>query len=101
MIIETAHRPPSNYYPDLIMSDIGISTPPESKLVLQEPKSAGDRRRAALAEIDEASFSWVHVKACLVAGVGFFTDAYDIFSINIAALAIGMSRRLACWECGS
>ena len=39
--------------------------------------SANDRRRAALAEIDEAKFSWFHAKACLVAGVGFFTDAYD------------------------
>ncbi|WWC86149.1 phosphate:H+ symporter [Kwoniella dendrophila CBS 6074] len=51
--------------------------------------SAGDRRRAALAEIDEAKFSWFHAKACLVAGVGFFTDAYDIFSISIAATMIG------------
>lgn len=47
------------------------------------------RRRAALAEIDEASFSWFHAKACIVAGVGFFTDAYDIFSISIAATMIG------------
>ncbi|KAG1722226.1 major facilitator superfamily domain-containing protein [Suillus paluster] len=47
------------------------------------------RRRAALAEIDEAPFSWFHVKVCLVAGVGFFTDAYDIFAINIAATMLG------------
>ncbi|CAA7267758.1 unnamed protein product [Cyclocybe aegerita] len=33
------------------------------------------RRRAALAEIDEARFSWFHAKVCLVAGIGFFTDA--------------------------
>ncbi|KAK4687221.1 MFS transporter, PHS family, inorganic phosphate transporter, partial [Tremellales sp. Uapishka_1] len=51
--------------------------------------SAGERRRAALAEVDEAKFSWFHVKACIVAGVGFFTDAYDIFSISIAATMIG------------
>ncbi|WWC99594.1 phosphate:H+ symporter [Kwoniella sp. B9012] len=51
--------------------------------------SAGERRRAALAEIDEAKFSWFHAKACIVAGVGFFTDAYDIFSISIAATMIG------------
>ncbi|KAL0252688.1 phosphate:H+ symporter [Cryptococcus tetragattii IND107] len=51
--------------------------------------SAGERRRAALAEIDEARFSWFHAKACVVAGVGFFTDAYDIFSISIAATMIG------------
>ncbi|WVQ71037.1 phosphate:H+ symporter [Cryptococcus sp. DSM 104548] len=51
--------------------------------------SAQERRRAALADIDEARFSWFHAKACIVAGVGFFTDAYDIFSISIAATMIG------------
>ncbi|KAK0487091.1 phosphate transporter [Armillaria novae-zelandiae] len=48
-----------------------------------------ERRRAALAEVDNAKFSWFHVKICLVAGVGFFTDAYDIFAINIGATMIG------------
>ncbi|CAK5267263.1 unnamed protein product [Mycena citricolor] len=48
-----------------------------------------ERRRAALAEVDNAKFSWFHVKVCLVAGVGFFTDAYDIFAINIAATMLG------------
>ncbi|KAG5732022.1 Inorganic phosphate transporter PHO84 [Termitomyces sp. T112] len=47
------------------------------------------RRRAALQEIDDAPFSWFHVKVCLVAGVGFFTDAYDIFAINIASVMLG------------
>lgn len=27
-----------------------------------------ERRRAALAEIDDAKFSWFHAKACIVAG---------------------------------
>ncbi|KAG1781496.1 major facilitator superfamily domain-containing protein [Suillus placidus] len=48
-----------------------------------------ERRRAALAEIDNAPFSWFHVKVCLVASVGFFTDAYDIFAINIAVNMLG------------
>ncbi|KAI0046569.1 phosphate permease [Auriscalpium vulgare] len=48
-----------------------------------------ERRRAALAEVDNAKFSWFHVKVVAVAGVGFFTDAYDIFSINIAATMLG------------
>ncbi|KAJ7903690.1 phosphate transporter [Mycena olivaceomarginata] len=48
-----------------------------------------ERRRAALAEVDNAAFSWFHVKVCMVAGVGFFTDAYDIFAINIAATMLG------------
>ncbi|KAI5981925.1 major facilitator superfamily domain-containing protein [Pisolithus albus] len=51
--------------------------------------SLDERRRAALAEIDNAPFSWFHIKVCLVAGVGFFTDAYDIFAINIAATMLG------------
>ncbi|KIK45244.1 hypothetical protein CY34DRAFT_801868 [Suillus luteus UH-Slu-Lm8-n1] len=48
-----------------------------------------ERRRAALEEIDNAPFSWFHVKVCMVAGVGFFTDSYDIFAINIAATMLG------------
>ncbi|KDQ62676.1 hypothetical protein JAAARDRAFT_171223 [Jaapia argillacea MUCL 33604] len=48
-----------------------------------------EKRRRVLAEIDGAPFSWFHVKIALVAGVGFFTDAYDIFAIGIAATMIG------------
>jgi len=48
-----------------------------------------ERRRAALAEVDNAKFSWFHAKVCIVAGVGFFTDAYDIFAINIASVMLG------------
>lgn len=48
----------------------------------QMVNTAGERRRAALAEIDDAPFGWRQVKVCLVAGVGFFTDAYDIFSVS-------------------
>ncbi|KAK4054451.1 hypothetical protein OIV83_000945 [Microbotryomycetes sp. JL201] len=58
------------------------------------------RRRAALAEVDNAKFGWFHVKACLVAGVGFYTDAYDasadipeIFAINLASVMIGYVYR--------
>ncbi|TFK88826.1 phosphate transporter [Polyporus arcularius HHB13444] len=63
--------------------------------VPQFPKHAAssyaldEKRRAALAEIDSAKFSWFHVKVCMVAGVGFFTDAYDIFAINIASTMLG------------
>ena len=39
---------------------------------IQDPN---ERRRLALAEIDKAPFGWYHVRACLVAGVGFFTDS--------------------------
>ncbi|KAJ7744744.1 phosphate permease [Mycena maculata] len=46
-------------------------------------------RVAALEEVDNAGFQLFHVKVCLVAGVGFFTDAYDIFAINIATTMLG------------
>lgn len=42
-----------------------------------------ERRRLALAEIDKAPFGWYHVRAVIVAGIGFFTDAYAIFAINV------------------
>lgn len=42
-----------------------------------------ERRRLALQKIDEASFGWYHVRAIMVAGVGFLTDSYDIFAINL------------------
>jgi PHS family inorganic phosphate transporter-like MFS transporter len=49
-----------------------------------------ERRRRALARIDEAPFSWRHVRAVIVAGVGFFTDSYDIFAINLAVSMLGV-----------
>jgi len=51
--------------------------------------AAAERRRAALIEVDKAKFSWFHAKVCVVAGVGFYTDAYDIFAINIASTMLG------------
>ncbi|KAI0749616.1 phosphate transporter [Daedaleopsis nitida] len=46
-------------------------------------------RRALLKEIDNAKFSWFHVKVAFVSGAGFFTDAYDIFAINIVSVILG------------
>lgn len=47
---------------------------------VQDPN---ERRRLALAEIDKAPFGWYHIRACVVAGVGFFTDSYDIFAVGL------------------
>lgn len=49
-----------------------------------------ERRRHALASIDNAPFGWRHIRAIVVAGVGFFTDAYDIFAINLVVSMIGI-----------
>ncbi|KAK9344094.1 major facilitator superfamily domain-containing protein [Lipomyces starkeyi] len=48
-----------------------------------------ERRRMALAKIANAPFGWYHVRAITVAGIGFFTDSYDIFAINIAVTMLG------------
>ncbi|KAJ6566649.1 inorganic phosphate transporter [Mycena capillaripes] len=52
-------------------------------------RTLNELRVAALAEVDNADTIWFHYKVCLVAGVGFFTDAYDIFAINIASIMLG------------
>ncbi|KAK2801795.1 acid phosphatase pho5 [Onygenales sp. PD_10] len=53
-------------------------------------KDPNERRRLALAEIDKAPFGWYHVRAVVVAGIGFFTDAYDIFAINLTVAMLGV-----------
>lgn len=42
-----------------------------------------ERRRLALEEIDKTGFGWTQMKMILIAGVGFLTDSYDIFAINL------------------
>ena len=49
-----------------------------------------ERRRLALAEIDKAPFGWYHVRAIIVAGIGFFTDAYDLFAIGLVTNMLGV-----------
>ncbi|KAI0200387.1 major facilitator superfamily domain-containing protein [Astrocystis sublimbata] len=56
-------------------------------LHIQDPN---ERRRLALAEIDKAPFGWYHVRACVVAGVGFFTDSYDIFVVSLLNVMLGI-----------
>ncbi|KAL9709713.1 hypothetical protein Ac2012v2_006765 [Leucoagaricus gongylophorus] len=60
-----------------------------SSVIKSNKLSLGRSRQVALAEVDNARFSWFHVKVCFVAGIGFFTDAYDIFAINIASTMLG------------
>jgi PHS family inorganic phosphate transporter-like MFS transporter len=48
-----------------------------------------ERRRAALNEIDNAKFGWFHIRACIVSGIGFFTDSYDLFAINLVSAMLG------------
>lgn len=49
-----------------------------------------ERRRLALAEVDKAPFGWYHIRAIVVAGVGFFTDSYDIFTASLLTTMLGI-----------
>ena len=40
-------------------------------------------------EIDNAKFGWFHIRTFLVSGTGFFTDTYDLFSINLVSAILG------------
>ncbi|KAL2135973.1 hypothetical protein VTI74DRAFT_6022 [Chaetomium olivicolor] len=53
-------------------------------------KDVNERKRLALAEVDRAPFGWYHVRAITVAGVGFFTDSYDIFTVSLLTLMLGV-----------
>ena len=46
------------------------------------------RSRDLLTALDEASLSKFHLRAVLASGMGFFTDAYDLFVIGIASALI-------------
>jgi MFS family permease len=46
------------------------------------------RSEDLIVALDEASLSRFHLRAVLVSGMGFFTDAYDLFVIGIAAALI-------------
>ncbi|GJE93809.1 phosphate permease [Phanerochaete sordida] len=46
------------------------------------------RRLDALQKIDDKIFSWFHIKLCLITGVGFFADAYDMFAINLTSVIL-------------
>ncbi|KAI0406235.1 major facilitator superfamily domain-containing protein [Xylaria palmicola] len=48
------------------------------------------RRRLALSEIDKVPFGMYHVRAVLVAGIGFLLDSYDIFAINLVTTLLGV-----------
>ncbi|KAL2015473.1 hypothetical protein VTK56DRAFT_5379 [Thermocarpiscus australiensis] len=53
-------------------------------------KDVNERKRLALAEVDRAPFGWYHVRAVVVAGVGFFTDSYDIFTASLLTVMLGI-----------
>ncbi|XP_076948224.1 low affinity inorganic phosphate transporter 4-like [Bidens hawaiensis] len=44
---------------------------------------------SVLEALDSARTQWYHVKAIVIAGMGFFTDAYDLFCISTVSKLLG------------
>lgn len=42
-----------------------------------------------LSALDSAKTQWYHFKAIVIAGMGFFTDAYDLFCISLVTKLLG------------
>jgi MFS transporter, PHS family, inorganic phosphate transporter len=53
------------------------------------------RSRDLIAALDEASLRRFHLRAVLVSGMGFFTDAYDLFVIGIASTLVARQWHLS------
>ena len=49
-----------------------------------------EQRRKSLAEVDQAPVGLSHLRVVLVAGTGFLTNAYDLFSANFITAIIGL-----------
>jgi MFS transporter, PHS family, inorganic phosphate transporter len=62
--------------------------------------SGGDTHitREMLAELDEAPTSREHWKILFISGMGFFTDAYDLFVIGVVATIITSEWHIASYQ---
>nr|AFP44692.1 hypothetical protein [Eragrostis tef] len=50
---------------------------------------AGGGELEVLSALDTAKTQWYHFTAIVVAGMGFFTDAYDLFCISLVTKLLG------------
>jgi PHS family inorganic phosphate transporter-like MFS transporter len=72
--------------PGASMSEASLAGPPSSEVVPQSGLAAPGPTLSHL--LDEAPTSRFHRRAVVISGMGFFTDAYDLFVIaTVAALA--------------
>lgn len=49
----------------------------------------GKQQLDVLNKLDVAKTQWYHVTAVIIAGMGFFTDAYDLFCISLVTKLLG------------
>ncbi|KAE8721634.1 putative inorganic phosphate transporter 1-3 [Hibiscus syriacus] len=60
-----------------------------SSEIKQAKAMASGNNLAVLEALDTAQTQWYHVKAIVIAGMGFFTDAYDLFCITTVSKLLG------------
>ena len=54
--------------------------------------------RELLAQMDEAPTGWEHWKILITAGMGFFTDAYDLFIIGVVVSMVQSEWHIASYQ---
>ncbi|RHZ83233.1 hypothetical protein Glove_99g153 [Diversispora epigaea] len=67
------------------------SSPPILKNIIEfkdNDLDLNDIRNAALDKLDNEKFGWFHIRICMIAGIGFLTDSYDLFAINIVTVML-------------
>src|SRR5689334_24304935 len=63
-------------------------------------QSSHVRAKAVLEELDISPISGFHWKAMITSGMGFFTDAYDLFIIGVALAILTPLWNLSSFEVG-
>lgn len=66
----------------------------------RDTASANGSTNSLTDALNNAPLSLFHLKAMLTAGMGFFTDAYDLFVIGVAAVLIKATWHPATWQLG-
>ena len=70
---------------DKATMDQGMYVAPASAVV----DSHGAAVNNIFSQLDNHAISWFHIKTVIVAGMGFFCDSYDLFSISLVTKTIG------------
>jgi PHS family inorganic phosphate transporter-like MFS transporter len=63
--------------------------------VQQTPNGRAPAAADLIGALDDASIGRFHLKAALVSGMGFFTDAYDLFVIGVASALVQANWNLS------
>src|SRR6266496_4509259 len=67
---------------------------------IDSPLTHAERAKAVLAELDNSELSGFHWKAMITSGMGFFTDAYDLFIIGVVLAILTPLWHLSAFEIG-